>query len=166
MPKVSICVPNLNTRPYLPERFETVFNQTFQDWELVVCDSYSDDGSWEYIQELAAREPRMRISQIQRKGVYAGFNDSIQLARGEYVYIATSDDTMSPDFLEKMVAALDNNPGCGLAHCCLDFIDEQGMKISSGHCWDKITGGRGWDDWVTTRFFGDWIKKYHVRPRG
>ena len=57
MPKVSICVPNLNTRPYLPERFETIFNQTFQDWELIVCDSYSDDGSWEYIQELAAREP-------------------------------------------------------------------------------------------------------------
>src|SRR5438093_5987405 len=105
MPKVSICVPTLNTRPYLPERFETVFNQTFQDWELVVCDSYSDDGSWEYIQELAAREPRMRISQTPRKGVYAGFNDCIQLARGEYVYIARSDDTMSPDFLEEMVAA-------------------------------------------------------------
>jgi glycosyltransferase involved in cell wall biosynthesis len=48
MPKVSISVPNLNTRPYLPERFETVFDQTFQDWELVVCDSYSDDGSWEF----------------------------------------------------------------------------------------------------------------------
>jgi glycosyltransferase involved in cell wall biosynthesis len=157
MPKVSICVPNLNTRPYLPERFETVFNQTFQDWELVVCDSYSDDGSWEYIQELAAREPRMRISQTPRKGVYAGFNDCIQLARGEHVYIATSDDTMSPDFLEKMVAALDKNPGCGVAHCCLDFIDEHGVKISSGRCWDN---------WVTTRFFGDWIKKYHVRPRG
>src|SRR5438477_9294469 len=105
MPKVSICVPNLNTRPYLPERFETIFNQTFQDWELIVCDSYSDDGSWEYIQELAAREPRMRISQTPRKGVFAGFNDCIQLARGEHVYIATSDDTMSPDFLEEMVAA-------------------------------------------------------------
>jgi glycosyltransferase involved in cell wall biosynthesis len=166
MPKVSICVPNLNTLPYLPERFEAVFNQTFQDWELIVCDSYSDDGSWGYIQELSAREPRMRISQTPRKGVYAAFNDCIQLARGEHVYIATSDDTMAPDFLEKMVAALDQNSGCGLAHCCLDFIDEHGVKISSGHCLDKITGGRCWDDWVTTRFFGDWIKKYHVRPRG
>lgn len=156
VPKVSICVPNLNTRPYLPERFETVFNQTFQDWELVVCDSYSDDGSWEYIQELAAREPRMRISQTPRKGVYAGFNDCIQLARGEHLYIATSDDTMSPDFLEKMVAALDKNPGCGVAYCRLDFLDEHGVKISSGHCWDN---------WFTTRFFGDWNKKYRVRPR-
>jgi GT2 family glycosyltransferase len=64
---------------------------------------------------------------------------------------------MSQDFLEKMVAALDKNPGCGVAHCCLDFIDEQGVKISGGHCWDN---------WFTTRFFGDWNKKYHVRPRG
>ena len=148
MPKVSICIPNLNTRPYLPERFETIFNQTSQDWELVVCDSYSDDGSWEYIQELAAREPRMRISQTLRKGVYAGFNDCIQLARGEHVYIVTSDDTMLPDFLEKMVADLDKNPGCAVAHYCLDFIDEHGVKICRGDCcsansWLLDPGGRG-----------------------
>src|SRR5437762_12103821 len=106
MPKVSICVPNLNTRPYLPERFETVFNQTFQDWELIVCDSYSDDGSWEYIRELAAREPGMRISQTPRSGVYAAFNDCIQLAQGEHVDIATLDDYISRDFADILAAAL------------------------------------------------------------
>src|SRR6266480_1946066 len=157
MPKVSICIPNLNNRPFLPERFETIFKQTFKDWELIVYDSYSDDGAWEYIQELAAHEPRMRISQGPREGTPGSWNPCIRQARGEYVYIATSDDTMSPDFLEKMVAALDKNPGCGVAHCCLDFIDEHGVKISSGNCWDN---------WFTTRFFGDWNKKYHVRPRG
>ena len=157
MPKVSICIPNLNNRPFLPERFETIFKQTFEDWELIVYDSYSDDGAWEYIQELAAHEPRMRISQGPREGTPGSWNPCIRQARGEYVYIATSDDTMSPDFLEKMVAALDKNPDCGVAHCCLDFINEHGVKISSGHCWDN---------WFTTRFFGDWNKKYHVRPRG
>ena len=157
MPKVSICIPNLNNRPFLPERFETIFKQTFEDWELIVYDSYSDDGAWEYIQELAAHEPRMRISQGPREGTPGSWNPCIRQARGEYVYIATSDDTMSPDFLEKMVAALDKNPGCGVAHCCVHFIDEHGVKISSGHCWDN---------WFTTRFFGDWNKKYHVRPRG
>jgi glycosyltransferase involved in cell wall biosynthesis len=156
-PKVSICVPNLNTRPYLPERFETIFNQTFQEWELIVCDSYSDDGAWEYIQELAAREPRMRISQTPRQGVYAGFNDCIKLARGEYVYIATSDDTMTRDCLEKLVEALDQHPECGLAHCCLTFIDEKSRPILTGHCWEN---------WATTLFLGDWNKKHHVRPPG
>jgi len=52
----------------------------------------------------------MRISPTPRKGVYAGFNDCIQLACGKHVYIVTSDDTMLPDFLEKMVVALNKNP--------------------------------------------------------
>jgi glycosyltransferase involved in cell wall biosynthesis len=140
-PKVSICVPNLNTRPYLPERFETIFNQAFQDWELIVCDSYSDDGAWEYIQELAAREPRMRISQTPRKGIYAGFNDSIKLARGEYIYIATSDDTMMPDCLKKMVAALETNPDCGLCQCELEIIDEKGQPYPPDLQWKNYTLG-------------------------
>lgn len=156
-PKVSICVPNLNTRPYLPARFESIFNQTFQDWELIVYDSYSDDGAWEYIQELAKQEPRMKISQGPREGIYPGWNACVQLAQGEYVYIATSDDTMRPDCLEKMVKALDAYPQCDLAHCCLDFIDEEGKKIGGEHCWET---------WSTTRFLGEWNNKYHIRPQG
>jgi glycosyltransferase involved in cell wall biosynthesis len=156
-PKVSICVPNLNTRPYLPERFETIFNQTFQDWELIVYDSYSDDGAWEYIQELAGREPRMRISQGPREGTPGSWNPCIAQARGEYVYVATSDDTMTPDCLEKLVAALDQHPDCGVAHCCLTFIDEKSRPVLTGHCWEN---------WTTTIFLGEWNRKLHVRPQG
>jgi glycosyltransferase involved in cell wall biosynthesis len=156
-PKVSICVPNLNTRPFLPERFETIFNQTFHDWELIVCDSHSDDGAWEYIQTLAADEPRMKIWQSPRAGIYAGFNDCIAQARGEYVYIATSDDTMTPDCLEKLVAALDQNSDCGVAHCCLTFIDEKSRPVLAHH---------RWENWSTTLFMGEWNKKSHVRPQG
>jgi glycosyltransferase involved in cell wall biosynthesis len=156
-PKVSICVPNLNTRPFLPERFETIFNQTFQDWELIVYDSYSDDGAWEYIQQLAASEPRMRISQGPREGTPGSWNPCIIQALGEYVYIATSDDTMSPDCLEKMVAALDQHPDCGLAHCCLTFIDDKSRPILTGQTWQT---------WSTTLFFGEWNKKHHLRPQG
>ena len=146
-------MPNLNTRPYLPERFQSIFNQTFQDWELIVCDSYSDDGSWEYIQELAEHEPRMRISQTPKNGIYAGFNDCIKLARGEYVYIATSDDTMYPDCLEKMAAALEANPECGICQCRLEIIDEN-SKTHPQLCWDNYALGR---------FAPDWIKRTHIR---
>lgn len=139
--KVSICVPNLNTRPFLPERFETIFNQTFQDWELIVYDSYSDDGAWEYIQELAAHEPRMRISQGPREGTPGSWNPCIRQARGEYVYIATSDDTMMPDCLEKMVAALEANPDCGLCQCQLLIIDEKGEPYPEARQWNHYTLG-------------------------
>jgi glycosyltransferase involved in cell wall biosynthesis len=152
-PKVSICLPNLNTRPFLSERFDTIFGQTLQDWELIVYDSYSDDGAWEYIQELAAVEPRMRISQGPREGTPKSWNPAIRQARGEYVYIATSDDTMAVDCLEKMAAALDAHPECGLAHCPLRVIDANGGIIDGG--------------WETGSMFAlasqEWLQRPHVR---
>ena len=141
MPKISICVPNRNTRPYLPERFASIFAQEFQDWELIVNDSYSTDGAWEYIQELAATEPRMRIAQSPPEGPYAGFNACIKQARGEFIYIATSDDTMMPDCLAKMVAALEAHPDCGLCQCQLVVIDEKSIPFPSERQWPQYTLG-------------------------
>ena len=68
----------------------------------------------------------MTIAQAPREGVYANWNRCIERARGQYVYIATSDDTMAPDCLEKMVAALERHKDCDLAHCPLVQIDEVG----------------------------------------
>jgi hypothetical protein len=134
-PKVSICVPNLNTRPFLPERFRTIADQSLTDWELLVYDSFSDDGAWEYIGELAAREPRMRAWQGPREGTPGSWNPCIREARGEYVYIATSDDTMPPDCLEKLAAALDAHPDCDLAHAPLMPIDEHGRMARAVAEW-------------------------------
>src|SRR5688572_20016405 len=103
-PRVSICLPNLNTRRYLPERIETIVGQTYPDWELIVSDNYSDDGAWEFFEALASKDPRVDAAQAPRQGLYANWNRCIERARGEFVYIATSDDTMAPDCLEKMVA--------------------------------------------------------------
>jgi hypothetical protein len=136
-PKVSICVPNLNTRPFLPDRFETIFRQSFQDWELLIYDSYSDDGSWEYIQELAAHEKRMRIWQGPRQGTPGSWNPCICAACGEYIYVATSDDTMAPDCLEKLLAALEAHPECDLAHCPLRAIDETGRITDKQEWWSQ-----------------------------
>jgi glycosyltransferase involved in cell wall biosynthesis len=153
-PKVSICVPNLNTRPFLPERFETIFRQSFQDWELLVYDSYSDDGSWEYIQELAAHEKRMCIWQGPRQGTPSSWNPCIRSACGEYVYVATSDDTMALDCLEKLVTALEQHKDCGLAHCPLVLIDETGMPHPE----------QWWPEWtVFGQSAGELVNQPHVR---
>src|SRR5207244_64894 len=82
-PKVSICVPNLNTLAFLPERFETIFAQTFQDWELLIYDSYSTDGAWEYITELAARDRRIRAWQGPREGTPGSWTPCVREASGE-----------------------------------------------------------------------------------
>lgn len=134
-PRVSVCLPNLNTRPFLEERVQTVLAQTFSNWELVISDNYSEDGAWEYFQSVARSDPRVRAEQAPRNGMYENWNACIRRAEGEYVYIATSDDTMAPDCLEKMVQALDAHPECDLAHCPLRFIDEKGRDLPNTQSW-------------------------------
>jgi hypothetical protein len=153
-PRISICVPNLNALPFLQERFDTIFGQTLQDWELFVFDSYSDDGSWEFIQRLAKREKRMRIVQGARKGPYAAWNECVRQTNGESIYIATSDDTMAKDFLEKMVSALELHEHCELAHSPLIMIGESGERLAD-HSWPECT--------VFGLGIGELVEKPHVR---
>ena len=151
-PKISILLPSLNTFSFLEERLKTILNQTLDDWELIIVDSYSDDGSWELLQTYASRDSRIYASQAPREGVYAGINRCLSQARGEYVYIATSDDTMTFDCLEKMVAALESQPTCDIAHCCLNIIDETGQLTK-----------KQWNTWDKTKFFGEHINHQHIR---
>ncbi|MDQ1352851.1 MAG: hypothetical protein QG657_3157 [Acidobacteriota bacterium] len=152
-PKISILLPNLNNRPYLDERLKTIMEQTFSDWELIIVDNYSDDGAWEFFQEWAKKDTRVKISQAPRAGMYANWNNCIRLAKGEYVYIATSDDSMTPNALEEMVKALEEHPECDLAHCKLKIIDENGAPHHT----------LNWDKFYCALYFGDLIDQKHIR---
>lgn len=153
-PLVSVCLPNLNTRPYLPERVGTILGQTCTDWELIVSDNHSEDGAWEFFQDLASRDTRVFIQQAPREGLYANWNRCIERARGKYVYIATSDDTMASDCLEKLVDALDRHPECGLAHCTMRTIDPSGAPVHEPR-WPECT--------VFAHGLEDQISRRHVR---
>lgn len=151
-PLVSIGVPNLNKRPYLPARMETLLSQTFTDYEIIVCDSYSNDGSWEYLQQFAGN-PRVRLHQVPRAGIYAGWNDCVTRATGRYVYIATSDDTAEPSLLENLVAALERFPDVHLATCNCHFINETGQRTT-----ETEFGPDG-----RLQIFDDWLQRPHRR---
>jgi len=152
-PRVSILLPNLDNRPFLDERMRTILAQTFSDWELIVVDNYSADGAWEFFQDMAAKDPRIHISQAPRQGMYANWNNCLRLAKGDYIYIATSDDTMSAQFLEIMVKALDDHPACGLAHCKLTVIDEGGAPHPV----------IAWERFFCALYFGQLIDQKHIR---
>lgn len=152
-PLVSVCLPNLNNRRFLEERIATIFAQTLEDWELVICDSYSDDGAWEYFQGIR-KDPRVRLFQVPREGIYAGWNECVRRARGKFVYIATSDDTMTEDCLSQMVEALEGRPECGLCHCALGIIDEVGESHRSA---------KPWTDYDGVCYFGDLMRRKHLR---
>ena len=107
---------------------ETILAQTVHDWELIICDSYSDDGAWEYFQKFKD-DRRIRMMQVPRAGLYAGWNECLRRADGEYVYIATSDDTMSRDCLEKLAIPLMRFPSVKIALCDFSDINEQGQPM-------------------------------------
>jgi glycosyltransferase involved in cell wall biosynthesis len=151
-PRISILLPNLNNRPFLNERLATIAAQTVQDWELVVSDNFSDDGAWEFLQEAAARDSRICAAQAPREGMYENWNRCIVRARGEFIYIATSDDTMTDGCLAKLIAALDAHPNCDIAQCCLHAIDHSGAVIPG---WWRLAG--------LARFLGDDYLRPHVR---
>ena len=153
-PLISICMPTLNSRRYLNERIESIRAQSCKEWELIVMDSYSQDGTFEVLQDFARGDARVRLYQADRDGIYSNINRCIDLAGGEYVYIATSDDSMSTDCLELMVAALARHPECGLCHCGLSIISSDGSQV---------TGDGSWESFSSQRFFGDLLLQAHVR---
>jgi glycosyltransferase involved in cell wall biosynthesis len=138
---ISICLPILNARQYLPERWQSICNQTFQEWDLIVCDSGSHDGSWEFLQSLSATDQRVSLHRVSREGIYAGINECIRRASGEVIYIATADDTMEPKCLEQLLGALQNHPECGIVQCALRIIDENGVSLPEAEQWERYTLG-------------------------
>ncbi len=126
-PLVSVCMPTLNAHPFLEERMETIMSQTVTDWELIVCDSYSDDGTWEFLQKFKL-DKRVRLHQVPREGLYAGWNECLRRATGEYVYIATADDTMQPGLLEAMIKPLMKFKEIDIAVCDYQEINESGRE--------------------------------------
>lgn len=128
-PLVSVCLPVLNAGPFLRARMESLVAQTCPDWELIVCDSHSDDGSWEALQEWAG-DRRVRLYQVPRAGLYAGWNECLRRVRGGYFCFATSDDTADPHFLERMTALLGAHPDVDIAMCQFDLIDACGQVVT------------------------------------
>jgi glycosyltransferase involved in cell wall biosynthesis len=119
MPKVSVIVPNYNHARYLQQRMDSILNQTYQDFELILLDDYSTDNSREI---LLSYKNHPKVSQVVLNVVNSGsvfrqWEKGIALAKGEYVWIAESDDWAEPEFLETLVQLLDTQPQAGLAYC-------------------------------------------------
>lgn len=131
MPKVSIIVPNYNHAPFLAERLDSILNQTFQDYELIILDDCSIDGSQDIIYHYKAKFPHIKVfNNLQNSGSpFKQWDFGVTKAKGEYVWIAESDDVSTTDFLEKMVPILENNHHIGLAYCNASIIDEKGQHI-------------------------------------
>lgn len=111
MPKVSIIVPNFNHVKYLPERLESIFNQTYGNIEVILLDDCSSDDSVAILNDYAKRYADKTICRFNDKnsgGVFNQWKNGLELATGELVWIAESDDYCSANFLEELVRFFQN----------------------------------------------------------
>jgi glycosyltransferase involved in cell wall biosynthesis len=118
MPKVSVIVPNYNHARFLKKRLESILSQDFKDFELIILDDCSNDESREIIESYRT-ENRVReiiYNDINSGTTFKQWNKGIELAKGEYIWIAESDDWCEPTFLSKTLNAMESIPSIGIVY--------------------------------------------------
>jgi glycosyltransferase involved in cell wall biosynthesis len=132
MPKVSVCIPVYNCAAYIESTVESVLAQTFADFELIIVDNHSSDGTTTMIAEWIHRDPRIQVYfNEQIADMQNNWNRTIAHARGEYIKLLPADDLIYPSCLQEQVALLDDpaNRQVGIVGCARDIINAEGKKL-------------------------------------
>lgn len=130
-PLVSVIVPNYNHRRFLKARIDSILEQTFTDYEIILLDDCSTDDSQHFLLQYRNHPA---VSCIVMNGSNSGspfmqWEKGIRLARGKYVWIAESDDSALPDFLRRTVEALEAHPEAQLCITGSEIIDTEGRIL-------------------------------------
>ncbi|TDW47150.1 glycosyltransferase involved in cell wall biosynthesis [Flavobacterium sp. 270] len=127
MPKVSIIIPSYNHAVFLKDRLDTILNQTYTDWEVIIIDDCSTDNSVEILTEFISQNKskiKHFIVNSENSGSgYKSWQRGIELAETEYVWIAETDDYSELIFLEQLVSILESNSEISLAFSGSNYVE-------------------------------------------
>jgi glycosyltransferase involved in cell wall biosynthesis len=130
MPGVSVILPTFNRTSFLKLAIESVFAQTYSDWELIVADDGSTQETRAYLRSITA--PQVRKIWLRHSGNPSRVrNVAIDAANGRYLAFIDSDDVWAPSKLEKQIGALRDRPEARWSYTTCDLIDESGYRISN-----------------------------------
>ena len=131
VPRVSLCMPVFNGENFIEEALDSIGQQDFEDYELIVTDNASTDSTEEIVRRYAATDNRIRYVRNETNiGAAENYNLGFRLARGTYIKWMAHDDTLSPDFLRKTVALLDEHPSISIAFGRTQCIDGDSNAIA------------------------------------
>ena len=157
-PKVSVIIPNYNHAQYLEQRIESVLNQTYEDFEVIVLDDCSpDDGASRAVIERYRENPHVShiVYNEQNSGsTFIQWQKGFSLAKGEIIWIAESDDWCKEDFLESMMPCWDKHPECTI------------VQSSGYYAWSdkkKLLDNMGEPDTVQYYDGVEYIKRFLVK---
>ena len=133
IPKVSVIVPNYNHAPYLRQRLDSIFNQSFQDFEVIILDDCSTDNSKEIIEEYRNHPQVSHVvyNETNSGSPFKQWAKGFDLAQGEYIWIAESDDWSEAIFLEELMPQINQNQDILVAFCQSIYSYSHSTKIAN-----------------------------------
>ncbi|MEP6602761.1 MAG: glycosyltransferase family A protein [Spartobacteria bacterium] len=131
-PAITVIMPVFNAGPFLAPAIESLFAQTFADFELVIVDDASSDGSVEAIRQFARSDSRLRsFFQRENQGISATRNFAIEQARGEYIAFLNHDDIALPERLARQLEFLQRNEDVDLVGSAIENIGPAGESLNT-----------------------------------
>ncbi len=134
MPKVSIIIPTYNSSLFIKRTIESVIDQTFKDWELLIADDCSTDETFKIVEEIAKENNKIKIFKTPKNsgGPALSKNIAMEKAQGEYIAFLDHDDEWLPEKLEKQIEYFKENKDkkIGLVSCGANLINEKGICFS------------------------------------
>jgi|SRR5579875_370067 len=128
-PLVSVLMSVFNGDVFLQESLESILNQSFRDFEFIVIDDGSTDGSWSLLDVYAQRDSRMRVYHQQNRGLVQSLNRGCELARGTYIARMDADDIALRDRLTWQVDFLRQHPEIAVLGGAVELIDRRGRSL-------------------------------------
>ena len=145
-PMVTVVIPCYNSLRYIAETMETVLKQTYQDFEVLVVNDGSTDGTADWVNVLSDREPKVRMVSQANQGLAGARCTGVTNARGKYVAFIDDDDLWELTKLAKQVNSLESNPQAGLCYTWTALTDSEGKPTgrviasnAEGNVWQAMT---------------------------
>lgn len=149
IPKLSVLIPCYNCADTLEESFQSIFNQTFQDFEIIAVDDGSTDGTLALLHKLAKINKTLKVISAPHQGIIDALNTGIDACAGEYIARMDADDYSYPTRLEKQVSFLDAHPETTLVSCKIEHSDKDIL----------LEGFRLYYEWMNSLLTDEAIKR-------
>lgn len=138
-PTISIITPIYNSQDFLEETIQSIINQTYSDWELLIIDDCSSDNSYEKAKKFAAKDPRIHVNKLgKNSGGAVSRNKGIELATGRYIAFLDSDDLWEPEKLKKQLKFMQEG-NYDFSYTSFKKVDESGNLLGTQSIPEKVT---------------------------
>ena len=149
-PFFSVLLPYKDAEETLQEAIDSIIEQSFSDWELILINDHSEDSSLEQAHQAASRDSRIRLLNASERGIVSALNEGLRIARGPWIARMDADDRSHPERLKRSWEAIQSHPGIPVFSCLVKCFPESTAGMA--HYMDWLNGVQSPDDFRKNLF--------------